>query len=128
MDINGLATVDLTGCTALQQLNCSSNPGATLVINDCVNLIALIAESIGLNTIDISFFPNLTLLFLFDNTLTVLSVNTILTQLVTFGLQGGSVDTSGQTPAAPPSVGPPDGIAAVATLTGYATPWSVTTD
>ena len=61
-----------------------------------------------------------------SNSLTTLQVNTILSHLSTNGLNGGIVDLSNQTPAAPPTTGPPDGIGAVTTLTGNG--WSVTTD
>jgi hypothetical protein len=70
----------------------------------------------------------LTTFYVFSNVLTVLAVNTILTNLVSAGLTGGTVHTGIQTPAAPPSVGPPNGIVAKAALLAEVPAWSVTTD
>jgi hypothetical protein len=61
-----------------------------------------------------------------NNSLPTSQVNTILSDLAASGVTGGTVDLSNQTPPAPPSSGPPDGIGVVATLTGNG--WSVVTD
>jgi len=78
--------------------------------------------------VDISHNPLLTFVFVYNMSLSVLDVNTILAQLVTFGLTGGTCLIMGQTPAAPPSVGPPDGIAAKAALLAEIPAWTCTTD
>jgi hypothetical protein len=91
-------------------------------------LVTLNCSGEALATLDVSACPALTGLNCSGNALTVLAVNTILSNLVTNGQTGGNVDCSAQTPAAPPSVGPPNGIVAKAALLAKVPPWTVTTD
>ena len=86
-------------------------------------------ESEGITSISgLLNFPMLNTVTLNLNALPSYVINQILVDLVTLGNTGGSVDVSGQTPAAPPTVGPPNGITAKAALLAEAPPWMVTTD
>jgi Leucine-rich repeat (LRR) protein len=107
LSTNNLTGVNLSGCTALVNFFCGVN---------------------ALTSLDVSTSDNLLNLFAGSNQLTVASVNTILSALVSNGQTGGNVDVSSQAPAAPPSHGPPDGIAAEATLLGETPAWAVNTD
>ena len=104
---NQLVSLSLTGLTSLVGLDFSNNP---------------------LTTVDLSQTPLLASLIGTNCNLTVLSVNTMLTDLAGFSVYGGDLDLSGQTPPAPPSTGPPNGIAAIAILQAPALGWGVVTD
>jgi hypothetical protein len=121
------AISNLGSLPALQVLIAESNFLTSVDLSHNPALTWVDFWSNQLTTLDISANPLVTTLYVFGgNSLTVLAVNTILSQLVTFGLGGGTVNISGQVPAAPPSVGPPNGIAAAAAL--VAAGWTVTTD
>ena len=126
--LNQLTTLDASGLSALTQLLCYSNALTTVNVTGCSALNFLHVAINQLTTVDISTNPLLTTFYVFSNVLTVLAVNTILTNLVSAGLTGGTVHTGIQTPAAPPSVGPPNGIVAKAALLAEVPAWSVTTD
>lgn len=119
---------NLKALPALAYLSCSTNSLTVLNLSGCSNLASLYCHQNSLTTVDINPCPLLTVLDFQVNELTVLAVNTILSQLVTFGLTGGQLELSPQTPAAPPSVGPPNGIAAKAALLAEIPAWAVTTD
>lgn len=130
-----LTGLNVSGFNLLSVLDCYSNDILILTISGCTALSALDCSDNLLTTLDISPCVLLAFLNCVTNSLTNANptyvINKILVDLVATTIQGGTVDCSGQTPAAPPSSpggGFPDGIAAVATLTGYASPWTVTTD
>ena len=125
---NALTTLDVTGCTALTTLICYYNALTTLDVTSLTALTALYCSFNSLTTLDVSNNTALTTLYCDNNALTILAVNTILSDLVTNGQVGGTVDCSLQTPAAPPSAGPPNGIVANATLLAEVPAWTVTTD
>jgi len=77
-----------------------------------------VSNNPSLTFIDISGCPSLINMSFNNNALTVLCLNTIVTALVSFGLHNGFARFDSQTPDVAFSVGPPDGIAAVATLSG----------
>lgn len=106
LDVNnsGLTALDISGATALTTLVCSAN---------------------SLTALDVSTNTALTALVCSTNSLTALAVNTILSDLDTAGLSGGTVDLSGGSNAAPTS-GPPDGLTAKANLIGKG--WTITTN
>jgi hypothetical protein len=85
-----------------------------------------------LTSLDITGLTKLAGLNLNKNTLTVESVNTILSTFDSFDTtftppaDYGIVDLSNQNPAAPPSVGPPNGITSKANLISRG--WTVNTD
>ena len=126
--INSLTALDVTQNTALTGLGCSNNSLTTLDLTHNPALVNLYCYSNALTALDISYNTLLTHLYCYSNQLTVLAVNTILANLVTFGHTGGTVNTSSQTPAAPPSAGPPDGLLAKAALLAETPAWTVTTD
>ena len=104
------------------------NPGVVDSISGLSSLPALTTlscENSLLASLDISG-THLKNLLLDGNQLGVDDVNQILSDLVAGGVANGVVTLDNQTPPAPPSVGPPDGIAAMATL--VADGWSVTVD
>jgi hypothetical protein len=126
---NSLTTLDVSGMTHLWYVGCYGNFGmTTLNVTGCTGLTTLASTFCALITVDISTCPLLIYVALQNNSLPVLVVNTVLTQLVAFGHTGGTVTLIGQTPAAPPSVGPPNGIAAKAALLAEVPAWTVTTD
>ena len=96
------------------------------------NAFGLVDLDISLNfirTLVVRNAPCLRTLNSIGNQLTTFQVNTILSNLVADGGRaGGSVNLDGQTPAAPPTTGPPDGVAAKAALLVETPPWTVTTD
>lgn len=92
--------------------------------------VASIQLSIGPNITSFSgilYLPLLNYVDFSGNNISVDVVNDILVGLAINGLLNGYVDLSGQTPAAPPSVGPPDGIAAKAYLSSLLG-WTISTD
>jgi Leucine-rich repeat (LRR) protein len=81
----------------------------------------------NITTLDCLGCPLLKNVNLEEGSLTVLSVNTILNDLLTNGQTGGSLNLSIQLPS-PPSVGPPNGIVAMAALLAEVPAWTVATD
>ena len=124
----GLTSLSFVGCTALQYLDCSSNTLTSLDVTGCTALQTLYCSTNTLTSLDVHLNTALQTLYCYSNTLTVLAINTVLSDLVMNAVTGGTVNCSNQTPAAPPSTGPPDGIAAVVALVAEVPPWSVTTD
>jgi len=127
-DHNALTTLDVSGHTALTSLICTENSLTTLDVTGCTALTILECDHNSLTTFDLTGCTALTGLNCGYNALPVLAVNTILSDLVTNGHVGGAASLDGQTPAASPSVGPPNGIVAKAALLAEAPPWTVTTD
>jgi hypothetical protein len=121
-------TIDVTGCTALTNLNCSLCTLVSLDLSTCVALTTLTANSYYLTSVNISGCSALVSCNVANNNVPTSEVNTILSTLVGFGHTGGTVNTAGQFPAAPPSVGPPNGIVAKAALLAEVPAWTVTTD
>ena len=105
---NVLTSVNIAGCVSLSTIRTSGNPpfSALLGFADCILL-----DDINM------FFCDLP----------VLTVNSLLSQLVANGITGGTVKLNGGTNAAP-TVGPPDGIAAATALLAEVPAWSVTTN
>jgi len=131
VDIGGQSITALSGLAALPaltHLECSSDPLTTLDISGNPLLTEVHANGTSLTALDISANPLLTTVDLQACNLTTAAVNTILAQLVTFGRTGGTVYLQAQTSFAPPSAGPPDGIAAAAALLAESPPWMVNTD
>jgi len=123
--LNSLTSLDVSGNPALKELNCYANSitslnlaaNTSLVLLECGmnGMTSLLLPSSQINSIDCS-----------QNALSVSMVNTILASLNNSGVLNGSATLNDQTPAAPPSHGPPDGIAAKAALGGKG--WTVLTD
>jgi hypothetical protein len=89
-----------------------------------LNRVSISSDSISpLASLDISGNPLITSLTVIDCSLPVAVVNSLLVSLDGFGLSGGHITLSGQTPAAPPSGA---GLTAVTNLLGKG--WTVTTD
>lgn len=104
--------------------------GNTLLVGVSVDWTQLVSLSLTGNTMIIApiliGLTGLTTLDLSNNVLPVSEIDSTLHQLVLNGVNGGTCNLSGQTPAAPPSN--PVGLAYVATLTAPARGWTVTTD
>ena len=127
---NGITAVDLTANSALTNVQCQYC-GTLTALDTSLNpaLAVLYAPNCAaLATLDISNNPLMSYFRVHACKLPVLVVNTSLNNLASFGLTGGTCQINGQTPAAPPSVGPPNGIVAKAALLAKVPPWSVTTD
>ena len=125
---NTISTVDLSGCAALVNVDLGSDSMTTLNLSGCTSLVNLYMGVNLVTTLDISSCLALLGLYANNNLLTVLAVNTILSKFVTIGNTGGTSITNLQTPIAPPSVGPPNGIVAKVVLQAEVPPWNVTTD
>ena len=123
---NSLTSLDVTGCLHLTSLNCDSNALTSLDVTHNP-LTFLICSNNPIASLDVSHNPLLSYLDCSYTGRSVLDVNTILAQLVSNGVTGGTVNTI-QTPAAPPSTGPPDGVAAKAALLAETPVWQVFTD
>ena len=122
-----LKSLDATGCQALTSLKASSNSTLSQLIVDNCPLLALLAfNATQVASVEIGRCPLLLSLSGSGCPLSVLQVNAFLAQLAAFGLSGGAVLLNLLSPHTPPSVGPPDGIAAKATLISRS--WTVTTD
>jgi hypothetical protein len=145
----GLTSVDVTNCQLLTYLDCTNCGLTSLLIGGCPILDTLICPINSLSVLDASGLGLLTILRCSNNSLTslnltgcvsllnlqastnqltVLSVNNTLNSLVSSGVTGGNCLIDMQTPAAPPSVGPPNGIVAKAALLAEIPPWFVLTD
>lgn len=141
-----LSSLAITGLTSLAQLTClehslvginiSTNtsltavaiyegPLASIDLSNNIELEILTLDENALSTLNIAANTALTQVSAIANSLSVSAVNGILSDLDTNGLSNGVVDISGGTNAAP-TVGPPNGIAAKASLIGKG--WSVTTN
>lgn len=125
---NLLISFDVINHAALQYLLCNNNLLSSIDVTGCTDLVQLKCNNNLLTTIGMSATPVLTYLLCHVNSMTVLAINNILSDFVYDGNTGGLVNCSGQTPAAPPSVGPPNGIVAKAALLAEVLPWTVTTD
>lgn len=125
---NQLTTLDLSHQASLGTLYLNSNPLTSLDLQGCDVLATLQLNSCQLTSIDLLTAPDVTSLSIMNGVLTVDAVNHILAALVTSGKYGGSCDISNNTPNAPPSTGPPNGIAAKANLNNETPPWTVNTD
>jgi hypothetical protein len=124
-----LASFDITHNPLLSFLDCSSCVLiASLDITHNPVLTSLTVKFNPLTILDISQNPLLVTIQASSMNLMSSSVNTILSLLVSFGHTGGTVNLVSQTPAAPPTVGPPNGIVAKAALLAEAPPWTVSTD
>ncbi|MBR3459164.1 MAG: leucine-rich repeat domain-containing protein, partial [Clostridia bacterium] len=76
-------TLDVSGCTALEYLECDHNNLTTLDVSGCTALTSLYCNYNNLTTLDVSGCTALEYLFCYDNNLTELDVsnNTALTRL-----------------------------------------------
>lgn len=141
MNSCALTQIDVTQCTQLDNLDLGFNalsPLFGLDVSQNTILTQLDCTGNALDALDISACTIMQFLFCGSQFITNTNatvptyiLNRILVDLASTGIQNGTVDTSLQTPLAPPSSpggGEPDGIAAVATLLGYGLPWTVTTD
>jgi hypothetical protein len=131
VDISGQSLTALSGLAALPaltHLECSSDSLTTLDISGNPLLTEVHANATSLTTLDISSNPLLTTVDLQSCNLTTAEVNAILAQLVASGQTGGTVYLQAQASLAPPSAGPPNGIAAAAALLAESPPWMVNTD
>jgi hypothetical protein len=80
----------------------------------------------SLSSIDLSNCEILGAITLTNNNLNSNSINTILNDILNTGPVSGVAQLDGQSPSAPPTTGPPDGIAAKAALISNG--WTVVTD
>lgn len=125
---NATNSLTFVGCANLQLLRADLSGITFLTVSNCPGLISIQASSNLFTTMSVGSLTALNFANFSSGLLTIQAVNTILTQLVALGNTGGLVNLSLQTPAAPPSVGPPDGIAAKAALLAEVPPWAVATD
>lgn len=124
-----ITALDVSTCTSLTQLFCSYNSINSLTLTGCTQLTNLDCGYNALSTLDISPCAVLSTFNCSYNLLTTGpggSVNIILTDMVANNPPVGIMFMQGQTPAAPPDAGPPDGATAKTTLIGLG--WVVTTD
>ena len=131
VDLDGQALTsisNLAALPALAKLTCATNSLTALDLTGCGALVSLECDTNPLTTLDISHSPLLGTVTCQASTLTVAAVNTILAQLVTFGVKGGTCYLEGQSPAASPTTGPPNGIVAAAALLAEVPAWAVLTD
>jgi hypothetical protein len=103
---------------------------ALTAINNLNQLPALENLDVSLNALTVLDIAGTALnaLNCSGNNLPTAQINQILSVLSVNGITGGVADTSNQTPAAPPSAGPPSGILAKISLQAEVAPWTVTTD
>ena len=120
---NGITSLDVSTCTAMLSLSCYGNALTSLDVSACTVLETLVCSNNSLTTLNVSGLTLLGYMVCADNQLNADEVNSILATLDASGITGGTVDTSGNTA---PTVGPPNGIAAAASLVGKS--WAVTTD
>ena len=124
---NSLTTLDLSGNPALVTFLCYNNSLSSLNIGTSTNLTTLfLYQNLALSDFTLNGFSSL---LTFNGRLcglTTAKVNRMLDGLNIYGLHNGSCQLDSQTPAAPPSTGPPDGVFASASLTGKG--WYITTD
>jgi hypothetical protein len=118
---NPLLTRVLVNSNSITSLNLTHNPVLTYLDVRANSLVALDTTQ---NPLLGTGAPNT--IWATGNQLTVDAVNRILVNAVATGAPAGNINISSQTPAAPPSHGPPDGITAKATL--IARGWGITTD
>ena len=141
LDLSSVPNLVLLGLSAtkISTLDLSANTSLTTIIGnntyltglDLTGLVALANLELSSNeitTVDVSPAVGLTTLHLTACLLTSDAVNHILAALVANAQLGGICALTGQTPAAPPTTGPPDGIAAKAALKAEDPAWTVTTD
>ena len=91
-------------------------------------LSSFVAYTNGFTSLNVSSCPLMTALYCNGAKIPSADINTMLAFLVSSGLTGGTAIMSSQTPAAPPTVGPPNGIVAKAALLAMVPPWNVGTD
>jgi len=126
---NSTDSLSFVGCANLTNIHVDFSGLSSLTVSNCPVLFAIAASlNYALTTVTVAGLVTLNLLNLNNCSLTVQSVNTILSQLVALGNTGGQLLLQAQTPAAPPSVGPPNGIVAKAALLAETPAWAVVTD
>ena len=119
---------DISDCVSLTDMECNQNVGITAItfpVAPVLTYLSCFFCDFNNEDLDLSACSLLTSLNCNTNAISILGVNTILTNLVTFGLDGGTANLSLQNPPAAPSGA---GAAAVITLTGYPNPWTILTD
>ena len=126
--INFIRNVDISQSIPVSMDNKITNADLTKM----KNIYVITFYDSLLTSLNITGLVNLVGLDLTKNTLTIESVNTILSTFDSFDTtfippaDFGVIDLSDQNPSAPPSSGPPDGIAAKANLISRG--WIVNTD
>lgn len=124
-----LTSINVTGCQNLQNLDVGNCNLTTLNISGCPSITGLDCYSNpSLVSVYISSSTALAAMNAQNCKLSVNAVNDILDSIAQNSVTGGALTLNGQTPAAPPSVGPPDGIAAKANLMARVPPWTIFTD
>ncbi len=126
-DNNALTHLSTSGCPTLNTLFCNTNPGVgVLDLTPNTALVLLQCGSTGLVNMTLAGLSALVGIAATSNSFDVDVINAILVELDTAGGLNGTIDISGQAPPASPSLGPPNGIAAAASL--FIKGWTVTTD
>lgn len=69
VSLNQLTTLDLNGLTSLRSLTCSNQNLTELNVAGCSSLESLVASYCSLKSLDLSANPNISILYLQDNTL-----------------------------------------------------------
>lgn len=112
-------------CTIFS-LEISVTNATSMTIASLPDLGYIDVSDCALTSVSISNCVALVELYFNFNQLSSAQVNQILYQLSTNAIDDGVVVLNNQTPAAPPTTGPPDGVAAKATLEGRG--WTVSVD
>jgi hypothetical protein len=144
---NNISSLNLSKCIVLGLLNCSYNNFDTIDILNCVELDNFNCSFNNISSLDINGIPisfincsnNQIDSFYYDNTgsapvqficnnnkLNTNQINDYLNFLDISTINAGFFNSQNQTPPAPPSSGPPDGITAKANLISKG--WTVLTD
>lgn len=123
--ITAFDSASLSSYTSLTSINLGGNQLATFDLSSLPNSIPnIVLTQNNISSINTSSIPaSLTGFFIVNNSISTSDVNSILIRLDSAGLSNGIVDTSSQSPAAPPSGA---GITAKNNLIGKG--WTVTTD
>jgi Leucine-rich repeat (LRR) protein len=123
---NNFVTIDLSSFKKLKIVYGQVQTLININLSTLPLLEDIILNSNDITTINISNSPKIINLDLENNNLAVNTVDTILNTLDTNGLNNGNLKLHLQTPSAPPSIGPPNGITAKSNLISKG--WIVITD
>lgn len=123
---NSLTSLDIRRCPKMDSIELNNNQLSNLDLSKSEILESLKIAGNRFTTLDISKCPMLNGLDGTGNQLPTSILNTIFSQIDAFGLNGGFLTVSGQTPSAPLSDGPPDGNTARSNLIDKG--WRIETD
>lgn len=121
IDLN-ISRIDITSAPSLVSLATTGSSLSMIDVSNNINIDTLFISSGNLNDIELPSAP-ISSLNLSNNLLSTETINRILIQIDEYGLTGGRITLSQQTPSAPPTGA---GITAASNL--VAKGWTVTTD